>query len=117
MGGYLAPWTAAFVEHLYEHGEMDFDDALMFGMNHVPPGVAIRKYRQYYDWSSKKNTKKPLGPLISHDDQIRAGARRMLVQAIWTLRSRGGLDITTSNGKTTVRLTDIGRERYEKRHA
>lgn len=110
----LATYTEAMFLELCEHGQVDYEDLVAIGIDHVPPGVAIRNYRRLADWRVGHLGVEHPAPMPTTDTQIRSGARRIVVKAVWQMVKDGAASVDKSNGRKTVAVTEKGRERFEK---
>lgn len=101
---------------LYSRGSVGYEELVGIGCDHVPPGIAIRKYRTLYEWENKRATGEHKPNMLERaDQQIRSGARRVVVKAVWEMRLNGSVEIHESDGRKTVEMTDTGREKVEYR--
>lgn len=112
----LSPWGKFAQDFLYDHQSVDWHDLVEMISDHVPPGVAIRRYRRMYQWDVKKFQRpNPYGMADKTETQIRSGSRGMATRTIWSMKRTGSITVTGLGSKKVVEMTPLGRERLEYR--
>lgn len=108
-----AEWVKAMVDALDSYGSIAYEELVSIGVENVPPGIAIRKYRNLYEWQQRRKGREHVGMLKSAEQQIRSGARRVIVKAIWSMEQNGTVVVQGAGKSKTVTMTTLGREKTE----